>query len=225
MKSPAFSLVEMLVTLAILTALALLLLPGASRMRDSSQSAQCLSNMRQLGVGLLGYAADHDNAFPPGAHWDRDVINYLDVSGTTAPVRVLICPSDPRPDVLPNGRFPRSYSASAIKTADPTQGMFRGSETDLSRRLSEVLNPGQTIVLFELFSNGSGTLLANEQFNKNSFAWSHGYQAAGSIPRLPDGRYYHHQTMNYLFADGHVAALPPKDVFTPPNLLWRAVKP
>lgn len=225
MKSPAFSLVEMLIATSIVAVLSLLLIPGIARMQDSAHSTRCLANLRQLGAGLLGYAADHESAFPPGAHWDREVIGYLDISDTNAPVKALTCPSDPRPQTLSNGRFPRSYSASAIKPADSSQGVFRGSESSLSRRLAEIPKPGSTILLFEMFSNNAGQILANEQFNKNSFAWSHGYQAAGSIPRLPDGRYYHGQTMNYLFVDGHAAAMNPKDIFTPPNLLWRAFTP
>ena len=41
-----------------------LLLPVIGRSRASAQSAQCLSNLRQLGNGLLHYAGDHDNRFP-----------------------------------------------------------------------------------------------------------------------------------------------------------------
>ncbi len=62
----AFSLVELLVVVAIVALLAALLLPALSRARDRSRRAVCASNLRQLGLALASYAQDHDGRLPHG---------------------------------------------------------------------------------------------------------------------------------------------------------------
>ncbi|VAX41403.1 hypothetical protein MNBD_PLANCTO03-2174 [hydrothermal vent metagenome] len=66
-RQPAFTLIELLVVLAIIALLVGLLLPGLGRAREMGRLAVCLSNGRQLGVGLLMYVGDHDDRAAPGA--------------------------------------------------------------------------------------------------------------------------------------------------------------
>jgi prepilin-type processing-associated H-X9-DG protein len=48
----------------IVVVLALLLWPAWRMGRESARRATCLSNMRQLGIGLMGYEDDHDGSYP-----------------------------------------------------------------------------------------------------------------------------------------------------------------
>lgn len=59
-----FSLVEMLVAIGIVLILAVLAVGGVSRMLQSAQRAHCLSNLRQWGVAVNLFVADHDDTFP-----------------------------------------------------------------------------------------------------------------------------------------------------------------
>jgi prepilin-type N-terminal cleavage/methylation domain-containing protein/prepilin-type processing-associated H-X9-DG protein len=62
----AFTLIELLVVIAILALLAALLLPALARAKDSGRKAACISNLRQIGLAVHGYAQDNDGKMPYG---------------------------------------------------------------------------------------------------------------------------------------------------------------
>ncbi len=69
----AFTLIELLVVIAIIAILASILFPVFARARVKARQASCASNLRQMGVGWLLYAQDHDEicmpASAPGSEW------------------------------------------------------------------------------------------------------------------------------------------------------------
>ncbi len=68
MKMPKFSkgftLIELLVVIAIIGILAGILLPVLSRARESARKTQCMSNVKQIGMGLIMYANENSESFP-----------------------------------------------------------------------------------------------------------------------------------------------------------------
>ena len=70
-KTSGFSLTEMLVVVAIISALAAVLLPVYCKVRSQSRQSICSSNMRQLGEAFTMYADDNDQQFPPPDRWNR----------------------------------------------------------------------------------------------------------------------------------------------------------
>jgi len=64
-RRQGFTLVEMLVVIAIISLLAAILFPVLSRVRERAKQTSCMSNMRQLGMALTLYLNDKNEGFPP----------------------------------------------------------------------------------------------------------------------------------------------------------------
>ncbi|MFY8217334.1 MAG: type II secretion system protein [Chthoniobacterales bacterium] len=62
--SGAFTLIELLIVVAIIGMLVALTAPAIENARERAESAKCLTNLRNIGVAVLSYVADNDNRFP-----------------------------------------------------------------------------------------------------------------------------------------------------------------
>ncbi len=83
MKKRGFTLIEMLVVIAIIGALAGITYPLASSFIGKSREASCLNNLRSLGVGLQTYIQEHNNHLPmleAGRKSKTEEIPVLDIA-------------------------------------------------------------------------------------------------------------------------------------------------
>jgi prepilin-type N-terminal cleavage/methylation domain-containing protein/prepilin-type processing-associated H-X9-DG protein len=98
-KHQAFTLIELLVTIAIIVILAGLLLPAIGSIKEKTNAVKCASNLRQIGVAINLYAADHDQRLPGPCYFG---VEYSTLVPLLEPyiqsnTKIWDCPS--RPDL------------------------------------------------------------------------------------------------------------------------------
>jgi prepilin-type N-terminal cleavage/methylation domain-containing protein len=71
-RCAGFTLVEILVVIGILAILFAILMPALKRARIYAQDAVCISNLRQIGLGIKSYLHDYDNNWPVVTFWLDD---------------------------------------------------------------------------------------------------------------------------------------------------------
>ena len=59
-----FTLIELLVVIAIIAILAAILFPVFAQAREAARKSTCLSNEKQIGMGVLMYIQDYDERIP-----------------------------------------------------------------------------------------------------------------------------------------------------------------
>ncbi len=61
----AFTLIELMIVMAVIAVLASITLPAVARARSAGKSTVCASNLRQWGLATHAYTSDHDDFLPP----------------------------------------------------------------------------------------------------------------------------------------------------------------
>ena len=87
----AFTLIELLVVIAIIAILAAILFPVFAQAREKARATTCLSNMKQIGLGVMQYVQDYEETYP-----------MIKIDGNkSVPVRPDWAPITPRELILP----------------------------------------------------------------------------------------------------------------------------
>ena len=140
----AFTLMELLVVIAVIAILASLLLPAFSRGKEAARSISCISNLHQIGIGLQLYVSDNGNRLPVMSDWsaaqsadtNAPFMNRV-LSQQAGSSNVFHCPSDK------GGLFEVTGSSYSWNF------LLNGQDADHLRLLGMDFNPHQIPLVFD----------------------------------------------------------------------------
>ena len=168
----AFTIVELLVVVAIIGVLIGLLLPAVQSARAAGRRMQCASNIRQVALGVITYADAHRGRFPSRTHTE-DESRHLHWIEQLAPfvesVDVIrLCPDDPLGGLRMNGLPGSGIDYADPQHADPAKrfmpqtsyvanGYLSFDETVLRSKginnLNKLVARSKAVMLFEKYSD------------------------------------------------------------------------
>lgn len=157
MKRRAFTLIELLMVIAIIALLVGILLPALSRSRQLGRSTQCLANLHSLGTAVLMYADTNDGRLPHvglahGGAVDEGSAWINSAASDIGNEKITRCPDDRSPHWdSPIGAATQMRRVS-YATNYYTTGQLEGREG--CNVLTRIKRPSTTIMWGELAEKG-----------------------------------------------------------------------
>src|SRR5581483_11559794 len=196
LRNKGFTLIELLVVIAIIAILAAILFPVFAQAREKARAISCVSNEKQIALGILMYVQDYDETFPiyfydtaatpsdppftPSAPdsivgWNEAVYPYI------KNVQLFRCPSSPRAATLTTGAdgstFGNSDTAPTGASGYSINARLSGNNATLdhtNRPFSSGAGqgalefPANTILITEASSNCSDGCSSSDE---NEWGW------------------------------------------------------
>jgi prepilin-type N-terminal cleavage/methylation domain-containing protein/prepilin-type processing-associated H-X9-DG protein len=228
MKQKAFTLIELLVVIAIIAILASILFPVFARARENARRASCMSNLKQIGLGVMMYVQDYDDTYPSADRYvsgssGAQTFWFWDIEPYVKDFRTFVCPSSgqgfgPASASYDWDRYDHDYVKGGNYGANLLVMRYESSSYYPNFKMASVSSAASTYLIMD-----SGYYAISPYYVKGPYSWFYlpgdgglGVSKSSSLAdRLEDdfnnGR--HFQGVNIVFADGHVKWLKREKVY------------
>ena len=224
-RMAAFTLIELIVVIAIISLLITLVLPGLTAARSSAFNTICQSNMKQLFVGTYAHTQDYEDRLPyfgfmtgqagyPKASWWAEQVG--DAMGVLE-AGIFKCPADLkrtkvtlRPRLRSGGRRIR-VDMSYRSSCDLVEPVKNQTSLYVARKITSWKKPARALMLVEGMKNDV-TTPERECVRWKDDLGNFGATGFGSKQLRHVFLYSwkrHFDLSNFLFIDGHLEALAP----------------
>ena len=214
-----FTLIELLVVIAIISILAAILFPVFARARENARRTSCLSNLKQIGLGIMQYTQDYDETYPSYAtfgsgseaapYWTSMVEPYLKSAD------LLRCPSSLTAPTSSVGHY-----GANILVVKSTRSVDSTYEPGL--KLAEVNFPASTYMIMD--SGANRVIPWGATLSVRNGSSTHYLPGVGGMEPPPTSavaaayqddyqRGRHFLGVNITYADGHAKWIKSSEVY------------
>lgn len=205
-KREAFTLIELLVVIAIISILAAILFPVFARARENARRTSCLSNLKQIGLGVMQYTQDYDETYPMSLNYyspasGDETYWFQDIQPYVKSTQVFQCPNGYQAATA-NGNY--GANRSILPYSNATVNQVKVSAVQSASTIYMIMDYGNYSASSSNVRYGDGTTWQylpgmGEGGTACAVTAMTGFDRIGDCK---SGR--HFGGVNMAFADGHV---------------------